>query len=96
MMSFRASAHTGVGIPILRRRLPRRCAPRIYIDGTEDDYADVADYVLSKKKDITFTEGDNLSYILTGTPNKIADAIESIKNIGIEVMVDKGEAGEEA
>lgn len=79
-----------------RRPVSTKTSTTIYIDGTEDDYADVADYVLSKKKDITFTEGDNLSYVLTGTPNKIADAIESIKNIGIEVMVDKGEAGEEA
>lgn len=79
-----------------RRPVSTKTSTTIYIDGTEDDYADVADYVLSKKKDITFTEGDYLSYTLTGTPDKIADAIESIKNIGVEVNVDEGEPDEEA
>lgn len=79
-----------------RRPVSTKTSTTIYIDGTEDDYADVADYVLSKMKGITFTEGEYLSYTLTGTPNKIADAIESIKNIGIKVDVDEGEPDKEA
>ena len=73
-----------------RRVFNQKVSKTIYIDGTEDDFNDVADVVLSNKKDITFTPGENLSYTITGTPAKVDDAIESIKNIGIEVMVDEG------
>lgn len=72
-----------------RRPVSTKISTTIYVDGNEDDYADVADYVLSKKKDITFEEGDNLSYTITGTPAKVNDAIESIKNLGIDVMIDE-------
>ena len=73
-----------------RRVFNQKVSKTIYIDGTEDDFNDVADVVLSNKKDITFTPGENLSYTITGTPAKVDDAIESIKNIGIEIMVDEG------
>lgn len=76
----------------VRKPVSQKVTTVIYIDGDINDYNDAADVVLSNKKDISFTEGENQSYAITGTPAKVQDAIESIKNLGIEVMVDEGEA----
>lgn len=74
-----------------RRVVNQKVSRTIYIMGDENDYNDVADIVLASKKGIEFTEGENQSYTITGSPAKVADAIDSIANIGIEFEEDKGE-----
>lgn len=73
-----------------RKPVSQKVTRTIYVMGTPDDYTDVADVVLSSKKGIEYTEGENQSYTITGTPAKVQDAIESISNLGIEFEEDTG------